>query len=115
MEDEVDRHTKAVVDKSKVRGITDIATTVLDPPEVGGIKAALETTKGRLKRCHVITRLRGETRRDHRGLVPKSKRERGKRENRLRANKDTQGHGPPTQKMRVGHQHREMRTSKCIY
>ena len=46
-------------------------------------------------------RLRGETRRDHRGLVPKSKRERGNRENRLRATEDTQGHDPPTQKTRI--------------
>ena len=67
---------------------------------------------------HVVGFVRdyvGETRRDHRGLEPKSKRERGKRENRLRATGDTQGHGPPTQKTRIdADTKRHKRTSICI-
>ena len=62
----------------------------------------MQLVQSHTARCRVITRLRGETRRDHRGLVPKGKRERGKRENRLRATEDTQGHDPPTQKTRIG-------------
>ena len=36
-------------DKSKIRGIIDMPTTVLDPPQAGAIKVALETGKGRLR------------------------------------------------------------------
>ena len=42
--------------------------------------------------------MRGEKRRDHVGLVPKSKRE---KENRLRLTGDTQGHDPLTQRTRI--------------
>ena len=57
------------------------------------------------------TRLRVETRRDHRGLEPKSK-----RENRLCATGDTQGQGPPTPKTRIGTDtERHKRTNICIY
>ena len=34
-------------DKSKIRGIIDMPTTVLDPPRVGGVKAVPETSKQR--------------------------------------------------------------------
>ena len=36
-------------DKSKIRGIIDMPTTVLDPPQAGAVKVALETGKGRLR------------------------------------------------------------------
>ena len=52
-------------------------------------------------RYRVYTRLRGETRRDHRGLEPKSKRGWEKGENRLRATGDTQGLDPSSQKTRI--------------
>ena len=50
VEDEVDRHAMATIDKSRVRGIIDMPTTIPDPPQVGGVKVAPETGKGRLKR-----------------------------------------------------------------
>ena len=44
---EVDRHAMVATDKSRIKGIIDMPTTVLDPPRVGGVKAVPETSKQR--------------------------------------------------------------------
>ena len=43
MEDEVDRHAMVAADKSRKEGIEEVPTTILDPSEAGGVKAAPET------------------------------------------------------------------------
>ena len=48
MVDEVDWHTMVVVDKSKIKGIIDMLTIVLNPPRGGGVKAASKTSNQRL-------------------------------------------------------------------
>ena len=50
MEDEVDRHAMVAADKSRIIGIIDMLTTVPNPPQARGDKAAPETGKGRLSR-----------------------------------------------------------------
>ena len=75
------------------RFVEDPPTTVdFLVPKQGTSLASLAAPR---KQCRVITRVHVETRQDHGGLVPKSKRE---KEGRVRATEDTQGHGPPTQK-----------------
>ena len=69
---------------------------------------------GKIFRCRDYTRLRGEMRRDHRGLEPKSKRGWRKQEDRVRRTGDTQGHGPSTQKRKWTPTQRDA-TKECVY
>ena len=47
--DELDQHAMEAADKSKNEGIIIMPTTVSDPPEAGGVKAAPGTNKQRLR------------------------------------------------------------------
>ena len=47
--DEVSGHAMEVVDKRKTKGAGAVVTTILDPLEVGGVKAVPETGKKRQK------------------------------------------------------------------
>ena len=46
--DAVGWHAMEVVDKRKTKGAGAVVTTILDPLEVGGVKAVPETGKGSL-------------------------------------------------------------------
>ena len=54
VENVVDRQAMVVGDKSRIRGISDMTTTVLDPPRAMGVKATPETSKGRSQRTTSI-------------------------------------------------------------
>ena len=47
VEDEVGQHTTVATENSRKEGTEEVATVVLNPPQVGGVKAVPETGKQR--------------------------------------------------------------------